>query len=528
MSPPCVASEVHTGVDLQCLASDRRSTLLLTVLGSSMAFMDGSVVNVALPTLQASFRASSYHILWVVQSYSLLGSALLLFCGALGDRFGRMRIYLLGVAVFALASIGCAASFNLSELILARAIQGFGAALLIPQALAILSNTYPEGERAGAIGTWSAWTSVSIALGPIVGGWLIQVSGWRAIFLLNIPFTLWIIWLAPKLRRTANDQPPVTSFPLDYRGAMLNILGFAAIVFALSFVPQLGWKDPRISLSLLTGFVLLFVFVLSQRRSPNPLVPLSLFRSAAFSGANVLTFLAYGALGGAFYIVPYFLIGARHLLPSSAGAAFLPMIAIMFAFSGRVGTIAAKVGEVKFMVVGSALTAGGFALLGLVSKETRYAFGFLPGVLLLGVGITLTVAPLTSFLMSSVVASRRGVASAVNNSVSRLGGLIAVSVVAVAVSHTFNLELGRQLQSSGLPVEMQHVLVSTEGLMLALPIPQKFGYSQTLRAKAIVQHSFVTAYRDVMFGCAFTTFLGTLVIVWTARKSQSGMEAAAT
>ena len=528
MSPPCVAAGVQAGADSQCLASDRRAVLMLTVLGSSMAFMDGSVVNVALPTLQASFRATSYHILWVVQAHSLLGSALLLFCGALGDRFGRTRIYLLGVAVFAVASLGCAASFNLIELILARAIQGFGAALLIPQALAILSDTYPKGERAGAIGTWSAWTSVSIALGPILGGWLIQVSGWRAIFLLNIPLTVWIMWLALKLRGVTIDRSAVASFPLDYRGATLNILGFAAIVFALSFVPQIGWKDPRIGFSLFAGFVLLFAFVLSQRSRPNPLVPLSLFHSSAFSGANVLTFLAYGALGGAFYVVPYFLIGARHLSPSSAGAAFLPMIAIMFALSGRVGTIASKVGEVKFMVVGSALTAGGFALLGLVANEARYAFGFLPGVLLLGVGITLTVAPLTSFLMSSVVASRRGVASAVNNSVSRLGGLISVSIVALAMSHTFNLEFGRQMQSSGLPAEMQHMLVHSEGLMLSLPIPQQFGSSQALRGEEIVERSFVTAYRNVMFGCAFTTLFGTLVILTTARKSRLALESAET
>ena len=493
-----------------------------------MAFMDGSVVNVALPTLQASFRATSSHILWVVQAYSLLGSALLLFCGALGDRFGRTRMYLLGVAVFALASIGCAASLNLTELILARAIQGFGAALLIPQALAILSDTYPEGERAGAIGAWSAWTSVSIALGPIVGGWLIQVSSWRAIFLLNIPLTVWIMWLAPKLRRATVARSAAAPAPLDYRGAALNILGFAAIVFALSFVPQLGWKDPRIGLSLFAGLILLIVFVLSQRNSKNPLVPLSLFRSSAFSGLNVLTFLAYGALGGAFYIVPYFLIGARHLLPSSAGAAFLPMIAIMFAFSGRVGTIAAKVGEVKFMVAGSALTAGGFALLGLVSKETRYSYGFLPGVLVLGVGITLTVAPLTSFLMASVAASRRGVASAVNNSVSRLGGLISVSIVAVAVSHTFNHEFVRQMQSSGLPVEMQRILVHSEGLMLAIPIPQQFGSSPALRAEEMVESSFVTAYRHVMFGCALTTLVGTLVILTTVRKSKNALDVAET
>jgi EmrB/QacA subfamily drug resistance transporter len=481
--------------------------------------MDGSIINVALPTLQVNFRASSSEIIWVVQGYALLSSALLLFCGALGDLWGRKRIYLSGVAVFALASIGCAASLTLTELITARAIQGLGAALLIPQGLAILSDTYPEDERPGAIGIWSAWTSVSIALGPILGGWLIQVSGWRTIFLLNLPLTVWIFWLAPKMKGGRGDDAEVVSYRLDYLGAILNTLGFGAIVFALSFVPQFGWKDVRIDLSFAAGILLLLAFVWSQRVNANALVPLSLFRSSAFSRANLLTFLAYGALGGAFYVVPFFLIGVRQFSPSAAGAAFLPMIAFMFVFSGPVGKLAVRVGEVRLMAVGSALTAVGFALLGILSGQTGYVVGFLPGVLALGVGITLTVAPLTSFIMSSVVESRRGTASAVNNSVSRLAALISVSIVTVAMSHIFNAELRKDLDSSGLPLQMQRQLIASKGLMLAIPIPETFGAREKGRAEELVEASFVAGYRNVVFGCALITLFGTVVIMTAGGKS---------
>jgi EmrB/QacA subfamily drug resistance transporter len=516
---PCIVIDASDGLKSSCASRDRRSILILTVLGSSIAFMDESIVNVALPTLQATFRASSSEILWVVQSYALFCAALLLFCGALGDRFGRKRTYLAGITIFAVASMGCAAAVTLPQLIVARAVQGVGAALLIPQGLAILSSAYSEMERPSAIGIWSAWTAVFAAFGPILGGWLIQIANWRAIFLINLPFTVWIFMLSPKLKEERADQQRSVSPPLDYLGATLNTFGFGAVVYALSFVPRLGWRNPAIVGSFLIGVVLLAAFFWSQKVRSNALIPLSLFRNPRFAGANLLTFLSYGSLGAAFYAVPFFLIGVRHFSPSAAGAAFLPIIVLMFAFSGQIGKAAAKFGELPFMVLGSALSAAGFALLALLARRNGYLGAFFPGVLTLGAGMTLAVAPLTNSVMSSVATSKRGIASAVNNSVSRLAALLFVSVAAPLLSHIFSADLRRELRSSGLPSTVQQQLISQRSLMLAMHIPEKLGAKQGAHIEEMVQTSFVAGYRGVMLGCSLCTLLGTLTILIASGKN---------
>lgn len=480
--------------------------------------MDESIVNVALPTLQATFRAGSSEILWVVQSYALFCAALLLFCGALGDRFGRKRAYLAGITLFAVASMGCAAAMTLPQLIVARAVQGIGAALLIPQGLAILSNAYPEPERPRAIGIWSAWTAVFAAFGPILGGWLIQIANWRAIFLINLPFTVWIFILSPKLKGKGAESQKLISSSLDYLGAILSTFGFGALVYALSFVPKLGWRNPFIVGFFLTGVFLLAGFLWSQKARSNVLMPLSLFRNRRFASANFLTFLAYGSLGAAFYVVPFFLIGVHRFSPSATGAAFLPIIVLMFAFSGKIGKTAAKFGELPFMALGSALAAAGFALLALLASRNGYLGAFFPGVLTLGVGMTLVVAPLTNSVMSSVEENTRGIASAVNNSVSRLAALLFVSMAALLLFHIFSDDFRQELQSSGLPSAVQQQLISQRSLMLALPMPEELDAQQRMRIEEIVQRSFVFAYRGVMAVCSLCTLLGTLTILIASRK----------
>ncbi len=331
--PPCLEVGVASA-GVPCAPADRKWILVAIILGTALAFMDGSVVNVALPTLQSTFHATASAIQWVVQSYALFGAALLLLGGAIGDRYGRRRTFLLGVGLFASASAGCAASHSLGQLITARAIQGVGAALLIPQGLSILSASFPEEERGRAIGTWSAWASVFAAIGPVVGGWLIQVSSWRWVFLLNLPIVLVIMLLAPRIPES-RAQGSVRNW---ITWATLATLSFAAIVYALSFAPQLGWRSGLIRWPLLGGVLLFALFLRSQSSRPNAMMPLSLFRVPRFLAPNLLTFLLYGALGGALYVIPFYLIQVRHYPPAAAGAVFLPLILIMFLFSARIRT----------------------------------------------------------------------------------------------------------------------------------------------------------------------------------------------
>jgi EmrB/QacA subfamily drug resistance transporter len=478
--------------------------------------MDGSVVNVALPTLQSTFHATASAIQWVVQSYALFGAALLLLGGAIGDRYGR-RAFLLGVGLFALASAGCAASYSLGQLITARAIQGVGAALLIPQGLSILSASFPEEERGRAIGTWSAWASVFAAIGPVVGGWLIQVSSWRWVFLLNLPIVLVIMLLAPRIPESrAQGDGPVQ--PLDHLGAALATLSFAAIVYALSFAPQFGWRSGLIRWPLLGGVLLFALFLRSQSSRPNAMMPLSLFRIARFLAPNLLTFLLYGALGGSLYVIPFYLIQVRHYPPAVAGAAFLPLILIMLAFSARVGALVPRLGERFLLCSGATLAGIGFAAFALLDGQQGYALSVLPPVLILGSGMALCVAPLTNAVMSSVPQTQTGIASAVNNALSRLGGLIAVSLLALVLAHGFGATLTAQLAGSGLPPEARQQMLENQAHLHDIPIPSDLTPAQRAQATRLLDQAFLAGFQAVMLACAISAWSGGLAALLLLRK----------
>ena len=325
--------------------TNRQAVSLITILGSSLAFMDGSIVNVALPTIQRTFHAGTPSVQWVVQSYALFSAALLLFSRALGDQFGRKKIFMLGVAFFTTSSLGCAVANSLSFLIVWRSLQGIGASLLIPQSLAILSAAYSTEDRATAIGTWSAWTSVFGALGPVVGGWLIQSLNWRWTFAINLPVTVWIFFLLPKLRESESHFSVGSLRKLDLRGTLFNTLGLGAVVYSLSFASEYGWMDLRISGAFMAGMLLILAFLATQARRENALMPLSLFNNRRFLSVNIFTFLLYGALGATFYIVPFFAIQVKHSNAISTGAAFLPCIAVMLMFASRVGRMSHRYGR---------------------------------------------------------------------------------------------------------------------------------------------------------------------------------------
>ena len=405
----------------------RTRVLAATILGSSLAFIDGSVVNVALPAIQADLRAGTAAVQWVVDAYLLPLGALVLLGGALGDRMGRVRVFLAGVVLFTAASLACGLAPGPGWLVLARAAQGVGAAMLVPGSLAIIGASVPAGERGAAIGTWSGAGALTTALGPLLGGWLVDAVSWRAIFLINLPLAAAVVWLArgiPDSRGLAAEGPP------DWPGALLAAAGLGALTYGFIEAPSRG-ADPVVLACLAGGAALLAAFAATEARQRAPMMPLGLFRSARFSGANGLTLLLYFALTAVLFGLPFLLIGAHGYSASAAGAALLPLSLLLGGLSGAAGRLAERVGPRPLLVAGPLLAAAGFALLGMRAGDGRYWTGVLPGMLALAGGMTLAVAPLTAAVMGAVPEGQSGVASGINNAVARVAGLLAVSALGV-------------------------------------------------------------------------------------------------
>src|SRR5438094_1885824 len=328
---PCGESVIHARLaSAPCSKLAGRWVLVATTLASSMAFIDGTVVNVALPALQANLNATIVDVQWVIEAYSLLLAALLLVGGSLGDHYGRRRVFLIGVALFAVASARCGLAPNIDQLIVARAAQGLGAALLVPGSLAIISSSFPENERGRAIGTWSGFSAITTAIGPVIGGWLIEHVSWRAVFFINIPIALLIILIS---LRSVPESSDTESKGLDWWGAILGAFGLGALVYGLIESSRLGFGDRSVIAALVAAAALFSLFVIIQARVPNPMLPLALFRSRTFTGANLLTFLLYGALGGTLFFLPLNLIQVQGYSATAAGAALLPFILIISSLS---------------------------------------------------------------------------------------------------------------------------------------------------------------------------------------------------
>jgi len=403
----------------------RTRVLAATILGSSLAFIDGSVVNVALPAIQDSFGAGTAAMQWVVDAYLLPLGALVLLGGAMGDRLGRVSVFLAGVVLFTVASLACGLAPGLGWLVLGRAVQGVGAALLVPGSLAIIGAFIPAGERGAAIGTWSGAGALTTAAGPMLGGWLVDAVSWRAIFLINLPLAATVIWL---VRGIPDSRGPAASGPLDWPGALLAAAGLGALTTGFIEAPSRG-ADTLVLLCLAGGAGLLAAFVAAEARQPTPMMPLGVFRSARFSGANVLTLLLYFALTGVLFQLPFLLIGTHGYSASAAGAALLPLSLLLGGLSRPAGRLGERIGPRPLLVAGPLLAGAGFLLLGLRAGDGRYWTGVLPGMLALAGGMTLAVAPLTAAVMAAVPEGQAGVASGINNAVARVAGLLAVSVL---------------------------------------------------------------------------------------------------
>ena len=426
--------------DLVLRSPQGRGVLAATILGSGMASLDGTVVNVALPRIGNDLNAGLTALQWTVNAYTLALAGLLLLGGSLGDRLGRRRVFVLGVVWFTAASIGCAAAPVAGVLIAMRALQGVGAALLTPGSLAILEAVFRREDRGAAVGAWSGLGGVATAGGPVLGGVLVGIAswGWRLVFLINVPIAVAVIVLAQRyVPETRNDE---STGRLDVTGVVLAAAGLAGVVYALTEGPRQGWGAALVS-ALVIGVGLLVAFVVVQARSSNPLVPLSLFKSRNFTGANLATLVVYAALSGALFLLPVVLQRTAGFSPVAAGSALLPITAVMLLLSSRMGRWASQRGPRLPMTIGPFIAAGGIAMLMRIGEHTSFATDVLPALLIFGLGLSITVAPLTSTVLAAAPVHLIGVASAVNNDVARAAGLLAVAVLpglAGITPHAYN------------------------------------------------------------------------------------------
>jgi EmrB/QacA subfamily drug resistance transporter len=471
--------------------------LLASILGSSMAFVDASVVNVALPALQRSLGATVTDVQWVIEGYALFLAALLLLGGTLGDHLGRKRVFAAGVALFAAASIACGLAPNVRWLIVARGVQGVGAALLVPGSLALIGAGFAPERRGGAIGTWSAWSAATAGIGPVLGGWLIEAASWRWIFWLNVPLAA--ATLAIVLTRVPESRDPGAARRLDWTGAALATAGLGALVYGLLEAARPSHTTAGVVAPIGLGLALLVGFVLVERASSHPMVSLELFRSRVFSGANLLTLFLYAALGGAMFFLPFMLIQVHHYSATAAGGAMLPLIALLFLLSPWTGGLADRFGARGPLVLGPLIAAGGYALLAILAGASGgYWSTFFPGILLLGLGVAISVAPLTTTVMGAVPMEHAGLASGVNNAVSRTAGLLAIAVFGLVAAARFDAALDRRLDAADVSPAARAVLDGQRDRLAGAEIPRSLPPSQRDALRHTVDEAFVEAFRLLM------------------------------
>jgi EmrB/QacA subfamily drug resistance transporter len=479
-----------------------RWTLVATILGSSMTVIDATVVNVALPALQADLQATITDVQWVIEAYALFLGALILVGGSMGDQFGRKRVFLLGVVFFTAASIACGTATSPGMLILGRALQGIGAAFLVPGSLAIISATFDDAERGRAIGTWSGFSAITTAIGPVSGGWLVEHVSWRAVFFLNVPLA--VIVVALSLRFMNESRDPSRTSQIDWVGAVLAVLGLGGMVFGLLEWPPLGASHPLVLGALAIGaFSLVLLFVV-ERHARNPMLPLALFRSRPFTLANVLTLLLYAALSVVLFLVPLNLIQVQDYTATAAGAALLPFPVIMFTLSRWSGSLVARIGSRLPLTVGPAIAALGLALYARPGVGGTYWTTFFPAVVLLAFGMAITVAPLTTTVMGAVDARHAGAASGINNAVARVAGLLAIAVFGVLFARTFEARVRPRLDHLALSVSARQNIDRELPKMAGADISQVPSITppEQRAVRAIIDEGFVSAFRLVMIGAA--------------------------
>ncbi len=500
-----------------CSRITERWVIVATILGSSMAMIDGTVVNIALPILQETMNATAIQVQWVVESYALFLAALILVGGSLGDKFGRRLIYACGIGLFALASGWCALSPNINQLIVARAFQGIGGALLVPGSLAIISASFTDSERGKAIGTWSAFTAITSAMGPLLGGWLVENLSWRWIFFINVPLAIVVLSVLFRYVPESRDREFTR---LDYWGAMLATLGLGTLVFGLIESSNLGLFHPLAIGCLLFGIVVLAAFVFVEANIYSPMMPLSLFKSRTFSGANLLTLFLYSALGGVFYFVPFNLIQVQGYSPTAAGAAFLPFVLLMFTLSRWSGNLVTRYGPKLPLMVGPLVAAVGFMLLAIPGVGGSYWTTFFPAIVILGFGMSISVAPLTTTVMGAVRKRQVGIASGVNNAVSRTAGLLAIAIFNIFVFNAFNSSLDERLAKLNIPSQVRIALAKERINLAGAKVPDNISNELKNGIEQAIKLSYVDSFRSIAFIAAALAVASAVVALLMIKKKQ--------
>jgi EmrB/QacA subfamily drug resistance transporter len=493
---PCEAATIRsTRAAGNCAARAKPWVLLATILASSIANIDGAIVNVALPAIETDLAASATVVQWLVNAYTLCLSALLLVGGAAADQYGRRRFFIVGISIFSAASLWCGGAPGVTQLIFARAAQGVGAALLIPCALAIIGATFDEAERGKAIGTWAGSSAVATAIAPLLGGVIVDHFSWRWIFLVNPLLALPTIWIA--YVHVPESRDPEAAPGLDWRGSLLVLLGLGGLVYGLVASPIAGWGDPIVLASIIAGLALLAAFFWVEHRLRTPMLPLALFRSVTFSAVNLLTLLLYAALGGVFFFLPFALIQVHGYPASLAGAAFLPFTIIIAALSRWAGGLLDRFGARPPLIVGPAIAALGFGLLAATVAHGSY-WEFLGSIIIAGLGMVVSVAPLTTTVIDAVPTHQMGVASGVNNAVASVADLLAVAILGAVALAILSHALDQHLQGEALSEGVKHAIRAAHGQLVVGPAVADLEGVDRSMAAMIIKASLAHSIRSAM------------------------------
>jgi EmrB/QacA subfamily drug resistance transporter len=495
--------------------SQEKWILAATIVASTMAFSDMTIVNVALPVLQDSLGASFAAVQWVVEAYTLVLSAMILVGGAIGDLYGRRRVFSIGIVIFALASAGCGLAPDAETLIIARGVQGFGAALMVPGSLAIVSASFPRSRQGDAIGLWSVATGISMAIAPAFGGWLIDTLSWHAAFLINLPLAALALTIT---LRFVPESRSDHARSLDLVGMLLAVVGLGALTYGLIAAGSHGFADLHSSGAMALGAVALVLFVLAEHRTRDPMVPLRMFKLPNFGGIQAYTFLLWAALHGATFFVPFRLMQVQGLKPTEAGMALLPLIVIASLLARWFGKLADKVDPRRLLVGGACLTGCGFFMLAVPDANTHYLIGFMPPLILMGLGMGMCQVPVTVVALNAAGPSHVGTSSAINNMAARTGGLIAIAVFGLVLAHGFSAALTPALQAAGLPDAARAALELQRAKLAGAIVPTDLSPELQAAATAAIKSAFITGYRWAMGVAGAMAFVSALVALRFIRR----------